>query len=93
MRHLATFLIALTFPSVASAANWVFVANCGEQDQPRAYSYDGDSLRRDGSNVIVRIKGDYSQIVGSRVTEVSILWSFDCANRAIVERSRAVAPA
>lgn len=89
MRRIITILIAVNLPSVASAASWVFVANCGEQDQVRAYSYDRDSVRRDGGNALVRIRGDYSRSAGSRAKEARILWSFDCSSRTLVERSRA----
>ncbi|WP_310467419.1 surface-adhesin E family protein [Sphingomonas sp.] len=89
MRRTITFLIALTVPSASLAANWVFVANCGESDQVRAYSYDRDSVRRSGDSTQVRIKGDYSKAAGSQSKEARILWSFDCASRTFVERSRA----
>ena len=89
MRHFAYILIALAFPSAATAVSWTFVANCGEQGQTRAYSYDRDSVRRDHGGVQVRIKGDYSRVAGSRSQEAMIHWSFDCKSRTFVERSRA----
>ena len=88
MRRFICVLVALSLPSVAPAASWVFVANCGEEGQVKAYSYDRDSVRGDGGNVLVRVKGDYSRSAGSRAREAQIVWSFDCANRTFVERSR-----
>lgn len=89
MRRIITLLVALGLPAVAPAASWTFVANCGENDQVRAYSYDRDSVRHRSGNALVRIRGDYTRSAGSRAQEARILWSFDCAGRTLVERSRA----
>jgi hypothetical protein len=88
MRRLLGLTIALSLPSAASAANWAFVANCGQQHQLRAYFYDTASLRRQRGSVIVRLRGDYSQVAGSRSKEAQLVWAIDCANRTFVERSR-----
>ena len=89
MRRLIAFLTVVSLPAPSLAASWVFVANCGEGDQVRAYSYDRSSVRRSGGSSLVRIKGDYSKAAGSQSKEARILWSFDCASRTFVERSRA----
>lgn len=88
MRWYLTILVALCVPSVAPAASWVFVANCGEQGQVKAYSYDRDSVRREGGDVLVQIRGDYSGSPGSRAQETQIVWSFNCAGGTFVEQVR-----
>lgn len=88
MRWFLISLIPLCVPSVASAASWIFVANCGEQGQVKAYSYDRDSVRREGGNVLVRIRGDYTASPGSRAQEAQIDWSFNCAGGTFVEQAR-----
>jgi hypothetical protein len=87
--RLTLALVASILPSSVHAASWVFVANCGDDPQVRAYSYDADSIRRDGDNVRVWVKGDYSRLVGSQAREAKMLWSFSCPSKALVEISRA----
>lgn len=88
MRQVLAMICVLSVPSGAAAADWQFVANCGEQPQQRAYSYDADTLQRRRGKVTVRLKGDYSQVAGSRSKEAALVWSIDCANRTYVERAR-----
>lgn len=88
MRRFICILIGLSLSSAAPAATWAFVANCGEQDQVKAYSYDRESVRREGGNVFVRVRGDYSRSAGSRSQEAQIVWSFNCADGTFIERSR-----
>ncbi len=88
MNRLIAFAVALSVSSAAPAADWTFVANCGEPGQIKSYSYDRDSVRRHGRSVQVRVRGDYSRSAGSRTQEARILWSFDCLGRTFVERSR-----
>lgn len=88
MRWYLTCLVTLCVPSVAPAASWIFVANCGEQGQVKAYSYDRDSVRRQGEDVLVQIRGDYSRSPGSRAQEAQIVWSFNCAGGTFVEQAR-----
>lgn len=88
MRKQLAFLISLSLASGASAADWVSFATCGASSQPRYYSYDASSVTRDGSNVLVHVKGDYSRVRGSRASEGQIVWAMNCQNRTFVERSR-----
>lgn len=88
MRRFIAILVAVSLPSAAPAASWVFVANCGEEQQTKAYSYDRDSVRADRGNVLVRVRGDYSRSVASRAQEAQIVWSFNCASGTFSERSR-----
>jgi len=81
-------MCALSLPSAATAADWVFLANCGDEQQLRAYAYDADAVQRQRGKVTVRLKGDYSRVAGSRSQEVRLIWALDCANRTFVERSR-----
>jgi hypothetical protein len=88
MRRTLSILVALGLPTAASAQSWVFVADCGEQNQVRTYSYDPKSVARSAGNVVVRLKGDYSRAAASPAKEARIVWSFDCADRTYVERTR-----
>jgi hypothetical protein len=87
--HLVAALVASMLPSSAHAASWVFVGNCGEGHEIRAYSYDAASIRKDDGNVLVWVKGDYSRTIGSQAREAKMLWSFDCPGKALIELSRA----
>ena len=88
MRHTIILLASLAYAGPALAAQWEFVANCGEQGQVRAYSYDRASIRRDRGRVVVNLRGDYSQVAASRVKEARLKWSFDCASETFVEHAR-----
>lgn len=88
MKRLITALVCLSLPASASAAGWVSVADCGDPGELRAYSYDPGSIKKDGANRSVKIRGDYSQHATSKAREAMMLWSFDCATRTFTERSR-----
>ena len=83
------FLISLCLASGASAATWVPFADCGAADQLRLYSFDSSSVTRNANDVLVRIKGDYSRVQGTRVSEGQIVWALNCNDRTFVEKSRA----
>lgn len=88
MRNIVIALLVIALPASAPAADWVFVANCGEPGQLSAYSYDPGSIRRTGQALSVKVRGDYSQHASSRAREALMLWSFDCSKRTFVEASR-----
>jgi hypothetical protein len=87
MRALLTLLAAVSITSPA-AANWVFVADCGEQNQVRSYFYDSGTVRTDDGRLVVHLRGDYSRYAGSRAAEGRLVWAVDCSNRTFVELSR-----
>lgn len=88
MHRILTALVALCLPATAWAASWEFIANCGEANQLRIYSFDPASVRRDGDQLLLKMRGDYSRLAGSRAREARMEWAFDCARKYYVERSR-----
>jgi hypothetical protein len=88
MIRTAAFLTLLSIAGAASAANWISFANCGEPGSLRMYQYDAASVRTAGSEVAVRIRGDYSQHKRMRAKEAQVLWHVNCADRTFVETSR-----
>lgn len=88
MNRAVPFMILMCLSSVTSAQVWVPFATCGGSDQLRSYSYDRSSIVTEGEHRVVRIKGDYSRVRGSRLSEGRILWTLDCGDRTYMETSR-----
>jgi hypothetical protein len=88
MIRIATFLALASLSVNASAASWVSFANCGDPGKLRMYLYDPASVKTVGSDVAVRIRGDYSHHSGMRAREAQLVWHVNCDARTFVETSR-----
>jgi hypothetical protein len=70
-------MMAMVFPSVAWAANWVRYST---DRQGSIYYYDSESLRESGSNIVrIWIRIDYSNNRSERAREAKHLISLNCA--------------
>lgn len=87
MRH-SLFLALAAISTQAAAADWTHFANCGAAGQQRTYWYQPGSISTQGAETLVRVRGDYSQVAGSRASSAEILWSIDCTARTFSERNR-----
>lgn len=88
MKRAILLIVSVCLSSASTAQAWVPFANCGGADQLRSYFYDPSSVVTEGSNRVVSIRGDYSRVRGSGVSEGRILWTLDCGDRTYVENSR-----
>lgn len=88
MRRQILFVWSLCVASSAPAAEWVSFATCGGPSELRYYSYDSASIARQGPDVLVQVRGDYSRVRGARATEGQIVWALNCDDRTFIERSR-----
>lgn len=88
MKRAVPFIVLISLSSASTAQLWVPFADCGGGDQLRSYSYDRSSVVTEGANRVVRIKGDYSRVRGSRTSEGRILWTVNCGDRTFMEKSR-----
>lgn len=88
MKRAVPFIVLMCLSSASIAQVWVPFADCGGGDQLRSYSYDRSSVVTQGANRVVRIKGDYSRVRGSRTSEGRIMWTLDCGDRTYMENSR-----
>ena len=88
MTRAIAFAVSMCLASAAQAADWAHFATCGGPGGIRLYSYDKSSVQTQGDNKLVSVRGDYSQVQGSRSKEARIRWSVNCRNRTFVELSR-----
>ena len=88
MRSLLTFAVAVCLASPAAAVTWTHFFDCSDGDQPRHYSYDKSSIRKDGRLLVVNVHGDYSEVRGSRATEARMVLAIDCGGRTYFQKRR-----
>ena len=88
MRNLLTFAIAVCLAAPAAAASWTHFFDCSEGNQPRHYSYDKSSIRKQGNLLIVPVHGDFSEVRGSKATEARMVLAIDCEGRTYFQKRR-----